>query len=126
MVVGLLVGAAGFALLVDVDASTGYGSLIARLLLIPAGVGVAVPSMTATVLSSAPRNRSALAAGVLNTVRQAAGAVGVAAFGALAAKEMLAGMRLAFGLSAALLAGAGVLSAWSVRPAGQGERDAAE
>jgi DHA2 family methylenomycin A resistance protein-like MFS transporter len=86
-------------------------------LLIPAGVGVAVPSMTATVLSSAPRNRSALAAGVLNTVRQAAGAVGVAAFGALAATDMLAGMRIAFGLSAALLVVAGVLAAWSVRPA---------
>jgi DHA2 family methylenomycin A resistance protein-like MFS transporter len=120
MVAGLLLGAAGFALLVDVDAGTGYGSLIARLLLIPAGVGVAVPSMTATVLSSAPRNRSALAAGVLNTVRQAAGAVGVAAFGALAAREMLAGMRLAFGLSAALLAGAGVLAARSVPPGGAG------
>ena len=38
-----------------------------------------------------------------NTGRQAAGAVGVAAFGALAAKDMLAGMRTAFG----------VLAAWS-------------
>lgn len=48
-----------------------------------------------------------------NTGRQAAGAVGVAAFGALAAKDMLAGMRTAFGVSAALLAAAGVLAAWS-------------
>lgn len=119
MVAGLLVGAAGFVLLVDVDATTSYAALIARLLLIPAGIGVAVPSMTATVLSSAPRNRSALAAGVLNTVRQAAGAVGVAAFGALAATDMLTGMRMAFGFSAALLVAAGVLSAWSVRPAKQ-------
>jgi hypothetical protein len=30
---------------------------------------------------------------------------------------MLAGMRIAFGLSAALLVVAGVLAAWSVRPA---------
>jgi DHA2 family methylenomycin A resistance protein-like MFS transporter len=119
MVAGLLLGAAGFALLVDMDAATGYAALIARLLLIPAGVGVAVPSMTATVMSSAPRDRSALAAGVLNTVRQAAGAVGVAAFGALGAMDMLTGMRMAFGLSAALLTAVGILAAWGVRPAGR-------
>ena len=114
MTAGLLLGATGFALLLGVDATTGYVALIARLLLIPIGVGVTVPSMTATVLSSAPRNRSALAAGVLNTVRQAAGAVGVAAFGALAATDMLDGMRMAFGLSAVLLTVAAVLAAWGV------------
>lgn len=117
MAAGLLLAALGFVLLLDVDAGTGYAALMARLLLIPIGIGTAVPSMTATVLASAPRNRSALAAGVLNTVRQSAGAVGVAAFGALAAANMLHGMRAAFALSAALLAAAGALAAWGVRAA---------
>jgi len=117
MVAGLLLGAAGFVLLVYMDATIGYVALIAPLLLIPAGIGVAVPAMTTTVLSSAPRNRSALAAGVLNTVRQAAGAIGVAIFGALGSTDMLTGMRMAFGLCAALLIAVGVLSAWGVRSA---------
>lgn len=117
MAAGLLCGALGFALLIDMDAGTGYIPLMARLLLIPVGVGAAVPSMTATVLSSVPRTRSALAAGVFNTVRQAAGAMGVASFGALASTSMLAGMRTAFGLAAALMAAAGALAAWGLRPA---------
>lgn len=103
MVVGLLLGAAGFALLLDVDAATRYAVLMAQLLLIPVGIGVAVPSMTTTVLASVPRTRSALAAGVLNTVRQAAGAVGVATFGSLAGMDIVHGLHVASLMSAALL-----------------------
>jgi len=117
MVVGLLLGATGFALLLGTDADTGYAALMARLLLIPIGVGVAVPSMTATVLSSVPRTRSALAAGVLNTVRQAAGAVGVAAFGALAGDSILHGLCVAALLSAGLLMLAAFTAMLGVRTA---------
>lgn len=116
MTAGLLLGAAGFALLLGTDAATGYVALMARLLLIPVGVGVAVPSMTATVLSSVPRTRSALAAGVLNTVRQSAGAVGVAAFGALAGRDILHGLHMASLLSAALLVLAALAASLGVRP----------
>ena len=115
MAVGLLLGAAGFALLLGVDATTRYSALMARLLLIPVGVGVAVPSMTATVLSSVPRTRSALAAGVLNTARQAAGAVGVAVFGTLAGTGIIHGLRLASLLSATLLGLAALVAILGVR-----------
>lgn len=117
MTAGLLLGAAGFALLLGVDATTHYAALMARLLLIPIGVGVAVPSMTATVLSSVPRTRSALAAGVLNTARQAAGAVGVATFGTLAAGDIVHGLRIASLLSAALIALAALTTMLGLRPA---------
>jgi DHA2 family methylenomycin A resistance protein-like MFS transporter len=40
--------------------------------------------MTTTVLSAVDKSRSSLAAAILNTARQAAGAIGVAVFGALA------------------------------------------
>ncbi|MBD8898160.1 MFS transporter [Rhodanobacter sp. DHG33] len=116
MTVGLLLGAAGFVLLLGVDATTRYAVLMARLLPIPVGVGMAVPSMTATVLSSVPRTRSALAAGVLNTARQAAGAVGVAAFGTLAGGDIVRGLHMASLLSAALLVLAALTTMLGLRP----------
>lgn len=115
MVLGLLIGATGFALLLRIDADVGYAALMGRLLLVPVGVGMAVPAMTAALLGSVPRTRSGLAAGALNTVRQAAGAIGVALYGALAAGNMLAGMRTAFLLSAVGMVLAGLLAAWGVR-----------
>jgi DHA2 family methylenomycin A resistance protein-like MFS transporter len=116
MAAGLLLGAVGCALLVGVARDVGYASLMARLLLLSLGVGLSVPPMTAALLSRVPRERSGVASGVLNTVRQAAGAIGVAVFGALAAGDIFAGMRQAFLVSAVLLALAAVLAATSIRP----------
>jgi DHA2 family methylenomycin A resistance protein-like MFS transporter len=47
-------------------------------------MGVAVPAMTTGILSSVEKTRSGTASAVLNTSRQAAGAMGVAIFGAMA------------------------------------------
>jgi DHA2 family methylenomycin A resistance protein-like MFS transporter len=47
-------------------------------------MGTAVPAMTTGVLATVERNRSGIASAVLNTTRQAAGAIGVAIFGAMA------------------------------------------
>jgi DHA2 family methylenomycin A resistance protein-like MFS transporter len=103
LILGLVIAAIGFALLVSVDADTSYVSLILRLLFIPIGVGLAVPPMTATLLSTVDKRRSGMASGILNTVRQAAGAMGVALFGALMGGDLVAGMGIAFAVSAALL-----------------------
>jgi len=115
MAAGLLIGALGFALLLGIDVHTGYVALMTRLLLIPIGIGIAVPPMTAALLGIVPRKRSGVAAGVLNTVRQAAGAIGVALYGALVATDMLGGMREAFLVSAILLTLAALVAAWGVR-----------
>jgi DHA2 family methylenomycin A resistance protein-like MFS transporter len=91
---------------VNAGETTSYASLIWRLLLIPLGIGLAVPAMTSALLGTVPKERGGLASGILNTIRQVAGAIGVAAFGALIAGSLVHGMQVAFALAAALLLGA--------------------
>jgi DHA2 family methylenomycin A resistance protein-like MFS transporter len=100
---GLLAGVVGFLLLVTIDADTTYADIVWRLVLLLGGTSFAVPAMTTAVLSSAPPGMAGVASGVLNTIRQSAGAIGVAVFGALLSIGIVPGMRIAFGLSAALL-----------------------
>ncbi|WP_250479001.1 MFS transporter [Caballeronia sp. AAUFL_F1_KS47] len=85
MIFGALLDAAGFAALAFVDATTPTAALLVPFLLIPSGMGLAVPAMTTALLGTVGQPRAGTASAVLNTARQAAGAIGVAAFGALAA-----------------------------------------
>jgi MFS transporter, DHA2 family, methylenomycin A resistance protein len=100
---GLLIGMTGASLLRDIGATTSYDALLPGLLLLPFGIGLAVPIMTTVVLGTVPRSRAGVASGVLNAVRQAGGAIGVALFGALMARSR-SGISDAFTVSAALLA----------------------
>jgi DHA2 family methylenomycin A resistance protein-like MFS transporter len=84
MIAGALIDAAGFAALMFVGASTSTAALLLPFLLIPTGMGLAVPAMTTAILGTVAQERAGTASAVLNTARQAAGAIGVAAFGALA------------------------------------------
>ncbi|SAK99279.1 MFS transporter [Caballeronia ptereochthonis] len=84
MIFGALLDAAGFAALGFVDATTPTAALLVPFLLIPSGMGLAVPAMTTALLGTVGQQRTGTASAVLNTARQAAGAIGVAAFGALA------------------------------------------
>jgi DHA2 family methylenomycin A resistance protein-like MFS transporter len=107
MVAGALVDLAGFGVLAWGAASGNLALLLAGFLLIPTGMGFGVPAMTSTVLAAVDKSRSSLAAALLNTARQAAGAIGVAAFGALAhgdADAIGAGLRTTCVVSMALLA----------------------
>jgi len=81
---GALLAAAGYAGLLVADSSTPYLQLFLPFLIIPMGMGIAVPAMTTGILSSVEKNRSGTASAILNTIRQAAGALGVAVFGAMA------------------------------------------
>jgi MFS transporter, DHA2 family, methylenomycin A resistance protein len=83
MIAGALLDLAGFGVLAWASATGGIAPMLLGFFLIT-GMGLGVPAMTTTVLSTVDKSRSALAAAILNTARQAAGAVGVAAFGALA------------------------------------------
>lgn len=118
MIGGALVAGLGYALLIPVDAGTPLVALLAAFLLIPSGMGLAVPAMTTTVLSSVEPARAGTASALLNTARQAGGAVGVAAFGALtgsgAAAEVVGGLHVDAAISAALLFVAAWL-AWTMR-----------
>ncbi|MFA8326078.1 MFS transporter [Burkholderia ubonensis] len=122
MLVGSLVAALGYGALHFVDASTPLAALLVPFLLIPAGMGFAVPAMTTAVLASVEPERAGVASAVLNTARQAGGAMGVAAFGALAgggAPNVVDGLRASVAVSAALLVVAALLAA-IVRPDAHG------
>jgi MFS transporter, DHA2 family, methylenomycin A resistance protein len=83
MVIGLLTGAAGYFLLHSIGAGTSYSQMLPGFAVIPLGIGLAVPCMTTSLLTTVPASRSGVASGVLNSVRQAGGALGVAVYGAL-------------------------------------------
>ncbi|SAL26429.1 MFS transporter [Caballeronia telluris] len=126
MIAGALIDAAGFAALMFVGASTSTAALLLPFLLIPTGMGLAVPAMTTAVLGTVGQERAGTASAVLNTARQSAGAIGVAAFGALAGHatdasqtaSIVAGVKGSAGISVALLI-CGALTARRVRNAGQ-------
>jgi len=115
MIIGAVIGAAGYLLLLRLDAASSWWTMLPAFLLIPAGMGLAVPAMTTAVLASVERQWSGTASAVLNAARQSGGAIGVAVFGALlgsGAQAMVAGLGHAALASAILLLLAGAL-AWS-------------
>jgi DHA2 family methylenomycin A resistance protein-like MFS transporter len=88
--------------------------------LIPAGMGLAVPAMTTVVLCGADARRAGTSSGVLNAARQFGGAIGVAAFGALATggpDPIISGLHAAAAIAAVLLAGAAATAWIGVRAA---------
>lgn len=104
VVAGLLVGTAGCCGLAAVGADTPWW-LIA-LPMIPLGIGgaLAMPALTSLMLDSVPAERAGTAAALLNTSRQMGGALSIAVFGALLARDFAPGMRESLLLAAALLA----------------------
>jgi len=114
---GLMLAAAGFWLLRGIGADTGYASMLPAQLFIRFGIGLAVPPMTAALLATVPRSRSGSASGLLNAIRQAGAAIGVALFGALIRGNMVEGLRVAVVVSAVLLAVAAASAAFGVRTA---------
>ncbi|MBB3901519.1 MFS transporter [Methylobacterium brachythecii] len=120
MMAGLSIGIASYgalAFLIGTQSDLAFqGGLVGLAL----GIGITVPTMTSTLLSSVPAERGGVASGVLNTVRQAGGALGVALFGTMLAANAQAGLRGALLVSAAMLAAAAVAMGF----AGRAERSA--
>jgi DHA2 family methylenomycin A resistance protein-like MFS transporter len=83
IITGLVMFAVGFTGLFIAKDNTPYWQLFLPFLIIPMGMGLAVPAMTNGILSSVDKSLSGTASAALNTVRQAAGAIGVAIFGAI-------------------------------------------
>jgi MFS transporter, DHA2 family, methylenomycin A resistance protein len=113
MVLGALIGAAGFLLLLRLDAHSAGLTMLLPFVLIPGGMGLGVPAMTGAVLACVPRELAGTAAAVLNAARQTAGAVGVAVFGALLAGgvgAIVPGLHVSATVSALLLGSAAVAS----------------
>ena len=79
-----MVSATGVTLLARLQPDSGYGTLLVAMLLWGIGMGLLTPAVVAAALDAVPLGRAGLASGVNNTARQAGGAIGIAAFGALA------------------------------------------
>jgi DHA2 family methylenomycin A resistance protein-like MFS transporter len=106
MILGALGTLAGFAMLSQFSPTTPYFAMLFPFIIIPAGMGFAIPAMTATVLSSVDRKRSGTASAVVNAARQTGGAIGVAIFGALAGNspaQILHGLKMAAAIALGLL-----------------------
>jgi DHA2 family methylenomycin A resistance protein-like MFS transporter len=119
MVLGGLIGVLGYGLLLRLGGGATFIDMLPGFVLIPAGIGLAVPAMTTAILSSVDRARSGTASAVLNAARHVGGAIGVAAFGAMvsgvAPAQIISGLNIAVSTAAALLIVATII-ALSVRP----------
>ena len=118
MVFGALIDAAGFALFLLLGASSSYWLMLPAFALLPAGMGLGVPAMTNTVLCAVDKESSGIASAVLNAARQAAGAIGVALFGALAGdhkENIVSGLHWSALISIALLLGAAAIAMAGIR-----------
>ncbi|MFD4415890.1 MULTISPECIES: MFS transporter [unclassified Streptomyces] len=108
MLLGQSLAAVGLLILLSVDSSTPPG--LVALLLVPMALGCAltIPPLTAAMMDAVPSARAGLAAGVLNSARQVAGGLAIAAFGSLVSGGFEGGLRVSLVLSAVLLALAAV------------------
>ncbi|MFL5842882.1 MAG: MFS transporter, partial [Thermoleophilaceae bacterium] len=120
MAIGLLLAAVGLVLLTRAGLHTGYAVLLPALLLWGVGIGFLTPSVVAAAMAAVPRARAGLASAVNNTSRQAGGAIGIAAFGAVAGspahpRDFVAGMHTAALIGATLYVLAAIASAALIR-----------
>lgn len=106
MAAGAAVAALGYALLTPLHAHSAYLAMLLPFVLIPGGMGLAVPAMTTTVLASVEKSWSGTASAVLNAARQAGGTIGIAAFGGFVAgthDHIVPGLQLAATSSSVVL-----------------------
>jgi MFS transporter, DHA2 family, methylenomycin A resistance protein len=118
MVLGALIDAIGFGLFLLLGAASPYLLMLPAFALLPAGMGLGVPAMTTTVLSAVEKEASGTASGVLNSARQAAGAMGVALFGSLAGDsnaQIVRGLHLSSLISVVLLLMIAMLALRSIK-----------
>ncbi len=120
MVVGLLLAALGYMLLLPVTLDGNYAVLVLPMMLAASGIALTVPTMTNAILLAVDGSRAGVAAGVLNTARQVGGLLGVAVLGSLIANTephaFMHGMRLSLGLCGVLLLSTSVLCWRRLRP----------
>ena len=84
MIIGGVIGAAGICAAALAGRADAFLSMLPAFFLIPFGMGLGVPAMTTSILASVDKAFSGTASAILNAARQAAAAIGVAIFGALA------------------------------------------
>jgi MFS family permease len=83
MTLGMALGTAGLIVLAQVDASSGYGVLFGGYLLFGIALGCVYAPMSTAAMTAMPQAKAGIAAGVLAMNRVMAGAITLAAAGAV-------------------------------------------
>jgi EmrB/QacA subfamily drug resistance transporter len=78
---GLLVSAAGMALLATLTADSGYWHFLAGMMVISVGIGLAMTPATTAIVASLPPAKQGVASAVNDTAREVGGALGIAVLG---------------------------------------------
>ena len=107
---GLVLMAAGLAILAFLPPSAPVWTVAAGMLIVGLAGPLVMPPMMGALLNSVPEYRAGTASGVFNTSRQIGGALAIAVFGALLADQatFLQGMRTSLLIAAAVAACAAV------------------
>jgi predicted MFS family arabinose efflux permease len=98
---GLVTIAAGLAFVASISTASGYGVLLAAMIVAGFGVGVAMTPATESIMGSLPKTKAGVGSAVNDTTREVGGALGIAVLGSLLASTFTSGMADAVrGLSA--------------------------
>ncbi|GGU88474.1 MFS transporter [Streptomyces litmocidini] len=103
IVLGQTVAVAGLLGLLTVDADSSRPAQALLLVPLALGAGFSLPPLIAAMMEAVPAERAGTAAGLLNAIRQTAGALAVAVFGSLAARDMTTALHTSLLISAGLL-----------------------
>lgn len=107
MILGLMLAAVGYLLLMSVSIDGAYWLQVVPMLLAASGTALIVPTTANATLSSVDASRAGITSGVLNSARQVGGMLGAAIFGHLiqdtALDAFTHGMHVSIGISVALL-----------------------
>jgi EmrB/QacA subfamily drug resistance transporter len=126
LLAGLALLAAGMVVLARLPVDARYAvDLLPALLLLGAGAGLALPTITAVAMSDATEADAGLASRLANTSQQVGGALGISVLAAVAAarterlgvgaEALAGGFRLAFAVAAGLALGAVAVAAAVLR-----------
>jgi EmrB/QacA subfamily drug resistance transporter len=83
VVAGLVTIAAGLAIVGTLSTSSGYGLLLAAMIVAGFGVGIAMTPATESIMGSLPTAKAGVGSAVNDTTREVGGALGVAVLGSL-------------------------------------------
>jgi EmrB/QacA subfamily drug resistance transporter len=89
---GLLLVAVSEVLRIATTPSTGYGLVLASMLVFAVGMGLVIAPATASIMGSVPPERAGVGSAVNDTTRQVGGALGVAVMGSLASSTYRSGL----------------------------------
>jgi EmrB/QacA subfamily drug resistance transporter len=133
VVTGLLLAAAGLALLARLSPATGYLDFLPSLVLMGAGLGGTFVAITSSAVAGVPQEDTGVASALLNASQQIGGSLGLAVLTAVAtarfntvrplhptpatlATATTSSWAYAFIVAAGLLVGAAIITGWLLRP----------